>query len=77
MVKLTSLDSPGPRVTRSKPLSCLTGRVTLPTRSRMYIWTVSVPSRLPLLRTVTVALMEPPPEKLSDDRLMAEYSKSV
>ena len=59
MSKATVLLSPGRKLTRSKPFNSLTGRVTELTRSRMYIWTVSVPSRLPVFVTSASTRVEP------------------
>ncbi len=46
--------------TLRKPFSSLMGRVTELTRSRMYIWATSAPSRLPVLVTSTVTVVLSP-----------------
>ena len=56
----TVVDSPGSSDTFAKPLSSLTGRVTELTRSRTYIWTTSVPTRLPELTKVAVTRVASP-----------------
>lgn len=58
-LNVTWRDWPGWSVTRSKPRSALTGRVTEATVSRTYSCTTSSPARRPTLRTVALTLTDP------------------
>ena len=76
-MKETVLLSPARRKIFSKPFNSRTGRVMLPTRSRMYSCTTSAPSRLPVLVTVTAAVMEPSCPIDGVLRAMSLYRKVV